>query len=134
MCKLMVTGVMDIIPKTSFPDIRKNRMIQSTQGNLLVIPREKKLVRFYVKLWESSIDQEGTYSLENILQKARSVLSPYTLDFTYCDWWSNYRIGQRLADQYSFHDRIFLAGDAARQFPDLCLDCSVLAYDCLTGL
>lgn len=39
-----VWDVMDLIPITNFPDIRKNCIIKSDHGNLLLVPRENKLV------------------------------------------------------------------------------------------
>lgn len=34
------------------------------------------------------------------------------MDYKYCDWWTIYKIGQRVANHCSYQDRIFLAGDA----------------------
>jgi phenol 2-monooxygenase (NADPH) len=47
-----------------------------------------------------------------ILKSAQKILQPYTLKYEYCDWWTAYQIGQRVGDKFSFHDRVFLAGDA----------------------
>jgi phenol 2-monooxygenase (NADPH) len=47
-----------------------------------------------------------------MLKMAQNILSPYKIDFRYCDWWSIYQIGQRIAPNFSVGDRIFLAGDA----------------------
>jgi phenol 2-monooxygenase (NADPH) len=113
---------MDIIPKTNFPDIRKVSMIQSAKGNLLTTPRERKLVRMYVQLPHKR--SESKTSLQEILERCQNILSPYTLSFEYCDWWSTYGIGQRLADHFSVQDRIFLAGDAVRR--------SIISYYTIT--
>lgn len=114
-CKI---GVMDILPKTDFPDIRLNCMIESKQGNLLTLPRENKLARFYVPISDEHAEQ-GQISVEKIdlkviMERTKAILSPYTLESKYCDWWSTYKIGQRLAEKFSIRNRIFLAGDAAR--------------------
>jgi phenol 2-monooxygenase (NADPH) len=108
---------MDIVPKTNFPDIRKDCMIQSTRGNLLIMPRERKLVRIYVPLSEkhSGSTVSDQTKLQDIFECCRNILSPYTISFDHCDWWSYYRVGQRLADHFSVHDRVFLAGDAVRK-------------------
>lgn len=123
-CKI---GVMDILPKTDFPDIRKNCMIESNQGNLLMLPREKKLARFYVPISDEHAKQ-GQISAERIdlkaiMERAKAILSPYTLESNYCDWWSTYKIGQRLAEKFSIRNRIFLAGDAARSWSPCALFC-----------
>lgn len=48
-----VWGVIDIVPQTDFPDIRKKATIRSGGGNLLLIPQEGdayNLVQFYIEL------------------------------------------------------------------------------------
>lgn len=47
-----------------------------------------------------------------ILKCAQRTLAPYKLDYKYCDWWTAYRIGQRVGSKFSMDERIFLAGDA----------------------
>lgn len=94
-------------------------MIESNRGNLLLLPRENRLVRFYVPISPDDSEQDANSeeevdSMKLILERARAILSPYTLESNHCDWWSTYRIGQRLADNFSLRNRLFLAGDAAR--------------------
>ena len=49
-----VWGVMDVLAVTDFPDIRVKAAISSSQGNILIIPREGGyLVRFYIELDET---------------------------------------------------------------------------------
>ncbi|KAG5721766.1 hypothetical protein E4T56_gene15691, partial [Termitomyces sp. T112] len=48
-----VWGVMDMVPRTNFPDFRKKSTIRSKAGNILIIPREgdnDNLTRFYIEL------------------------------------------------------------------------------------
>lgn len=83
-----------------------------------MLPREKKLARFYVPISDEHPNQ-GQLSVEQIdlkaiMDRTKTILSPYTLESNYCDWWSTYKIGQRLAEKFSIRNRIFLAGDAAR--------------------
>lgn len=116
--------MIDVIPKTDFPDIRKNCIIRSVKsGSLMLIPRQDKLVRFYVQLQTQSLAKEGEprfdksrYTQAHILETANKVLSPYKLTYHYCDWWSVYQVGQRLIDDYSINQRVFFAGDAARKY------------------
>jgi phenol 2-monooxygenase len=106
-----VWGVMDIYPKTNFPDIRRKCTIHSAAGNLLIIPREGgSLVRFYMQLPPGSQPKDVT--LHDLQNTARNIFAPYTMDFADTFWWSAYSIGQRLADNFHSHERIFLTGDA----------------------
>lgn len=49
---------------------------------------------------------------ERMFVEANKILAPYTLRYTYCDWWTIYRVGQRVSNHYTLHERVFLAGDA----------------------
>ncbi|KAI2777698.1 FAD binding domain-containing protein [Daldinia loculata] len=105
-----VWGVMDIYPRTNFPDIRKKAMIQSPAGNLIIIPREGDLlVRFYIEL-KGAIAKDVT--LEQLHENLRLILRPYDLEVAETAWWSAYSIGQRLADHFHKDYRVFLSGDA----------------------
>ncbi|KAI3318919.1 FAD binding domain-containing protein [Xylariaceae sp. AK1471] len=112
-----IWGVLDIVPITDFPDIRVRCMVHSAEfGSLMIIPRENKLVRLYIQLTEVSpgsgrVDR-FKITPEVIFKAARKIISPYKLDYHYCDWWTAYQIGQRVGDKFSQFDRVFLAGDA----------------------
>lgn len=114
-------GVIDVLAVTDFPDIRFKATIQSADGgNILLIPREGGyLVRLYVDMGQPAPGARLTE--EDVLERARAVLSPYTLDVHEVAWFSVYRVGHRVAD--SFDDvpeqllgarapRVFIAGDA----------------------
>ncbi|KAH9821440.1 phenol 2-monooxygenase [Teratosphaeria destructans] len=108
-------GVMDVVPLTNFPDIRKSCVIHSSTGSVMTVPRENRLVRLYVQMGETATDEKfdrSSVTAEKILAKAREAFHPYTLDFRICDWQSVYTVGQRLAPSFSFRDRVFLCGDA----------------------
>ncbi|PLN75710.1 FAD binding domain-domain-containing protein [Aspergillus taichungensis] len=108
-----VWGVMDMIPRTNFPDIRKKATIRSQAGNLLIIPREgdaRNLTRFYIELPAGTRPKE--VRLEDLQRTARAILSQYEIEFVETVWWSAYSIGQRLADVFHKDHRVFLAGDA----------------------
>ncbi|ORY71420.1 phenol hydroxylase [Pseudomassariella vexata] len=113
-----IWGVMDIIPITDFPDIRMRCAIHSAEnGSLMVIPRENKLVRLYIQLKEVTPDASGRadrtkIAPELIFRSAQKIIAPYNLDYQYCDWWTAYQIGQRVAPKFEAHERVFLAGDA----------------------
>jgi phenol 2-monooxygenase len=66
-------------------------------GSLMVIPREDKLVRLYIQLKEVTPDASGRadrskISPEVIFSAAQRILSPYKIDYEYCDWWTAYQV------------------------------------------
>ncbi|POS72812.1 FAD binding domain-containing protein [Diaporthe helianthi] len=106
-----IWGVMDLYPRTTFPDIRKKAVIQSSSGNLMIIPREgDSLVRFYIELPPDTVASK--VSLEDLQQRAKLIFRPYEMDIAETTWWSAYQIGQRLADNFHEQYRVFLTGDA----------------------
>ncbi|KAJ5641818.1 hypothetical protein N7490_005818 [Penicillium lividum] len=108
-----VWGVMDMVPRTNFPDFRKKSAIRSKAGNILIIPREggnNNLTRFYTELPSGTNPRDVT--LESLQRQAKKVLHPYQIDFAETVWWSAYSIGQRHADFFHKDHRVFLAGDA----------------------
>ncbi|KAL3455835.1 FAD binding domain-containing protein [Aspergillus heterothallicus] len=108
-----VWGVMDMVPRTDFPDIRKKVSIRSKAGNMLIIPREGEnynLTRFYIELPAGTKPKD--VKLEDLQQAARNIFSQFEIEFTETVWWSAYAIGQRHADFFHKEYRVFLAGDA----------------------
>lgn len=119
-------GVMDILAVTNFPDIRKKVAIQSAEsGSLLIIPREGGyMVRMYIELDQLHGDERASdrrITSTMLADKARAILSPYTLDVKEVPWWSAYEIGQRVCDTFDNVPNenrslqtpdIFIAGDA----------------------
>jgi 2-polyprenyl-6-methoxyphenol hydroxylase-like FAD-dependent oxidoreductase len=108
----------DIIPISDFPDIRSSSTIRSAEhGSLLMIPRERGLVRVYIQLTEVKLGANGRADRSkitpaSILQAAQRIMAPYTLTYEYCEWWTAYQIGQRVGTQFDYKSRVFLAGDA----------------------
>lgn len=90
----------------------------ANDGSLMVIPRENQMVRLYIQLKEVTPDASGRadrskITPEIIFTAAQKIISPYKIDYEYCDWWTAYQIGQRVAPSFSAHSsRIFLTGDA----------------------
>jgi phenol 2-monooxygenase len=106
-----VWGVMDVYPRTDFPDIRKKAVIHADAGNLLIIPREgDSLVRFYIELPAGTKVKD--VSAESLQAQARKIFSPYRMEIAETAWWSAYAIGQRRADFFTKSHRVFLTGDA----------------------
>jgi phenol 2-monooxygenase len=119
-------GVMDVLVRTDFPDIRLKCAIQSgDQGSILIIPREGGyLVRLYIELDALGPDERAAdrgVTPEALISKARRILHPFTFDVAQVAWWSAYEIGQRVCDGFDDTSaaergtkppRIFIAGDA----------------------
>jgi len=116
-------GVMDVLLNTDFPDIRLKSAIQSEEGSILLIPREGGyLVRLYVDLGtvtEENREAIRAMSAEAVVDVARRVLAPYTLETKEVVWFSVYEVAQRIADAFDdavgregVEPRVFIAGDA----------------------
>lgn len=118
-------GVMDVLAVTDFPDIRLKSLVQSSgDGSIVIIPREGGyLVRIYVELDKLAADERiasRNITVEHLIEAARRILRPHSLDVKEVAWWSVYEIGQRLTDRFDNlagddegeHPRVFIAGDA----------------------
>lgn len=108
-----VWGVIDLFPKTDFPDIRRKVTIHTDRGALVIIPREGgEMVRFYLQM--PSGTNAKIVTREHLHARAKSIFAGFQLEIVETFWWSAYTIGQRLASRFSAaNDRILLAGDAA---------------------
>lgn len=100
-------------------DIRRLSTVTNVAGTILVIPRERNLVRLYVPVQVvDTVTNAGarfdrsSITPEMIKERVQAIMKPYTFDFQVCDWWTAYQIGQRIAPTFAKGDRIFLAGDA----------------------
>lgn len=107
-------GVLDGELETDFPDIWSKTVVYSEEhGSVLIIPRERNLTRFYieVKNQQNSIDE--TF----VMDQARKIMAPYSLEWLSVEWFGNYRVTQRVAARFSdSSDRsphVFIAGDAS---------------------
>ncbi|KAI2615342.1 FAD binding domain protein [Hypoxylon sp. NC1633] len=110
-------GVMDIVPLSNFPGIRRSCVIHSKSGSVMTVPRENRLVRLYVQLGETSqggnLINPKDVTPEMILTRAQRILKPYQIDFKICDWHSVYTVRPRTPCRLCADTcRIFLAGDA----------------------
>ena len=120
-------GVMDVLPVTDFPDIRKKCIIHSEAGSILHIPREgNHLCRIYVDLGETDehgVDAHGRKvretPLEEVIERANAILHPYRIDVRDTPWHSVYEVAHRLTDRFDDaatspdgKPRVFLMGDA----------------------
>ncbi|KAK4207606.1 hypothetical protein QBC37DRAFT_92127 [Rhypophila decipiens] len=110
-----VWGVMDGVVKTDFPDIKMKCTIHSQHGSIMVIPREDNMVRLYIQI-ASSTDADfhprKTASAEEVQERAKRILEPYSIEWERVEWYSVYPIGQGISDKYTLDHRVFLGGDA----------------------
>ena len=111
-----VWGVVDGVPITNFPDIRCRAAIHSNEGSLMVIPREGSICRLYIQL-DLNVDEGGNVDRTQITPKmlmetAKKIFHPYTIDIPDIIWYTGYQIGQRLTSEYDKFNRVFIAGDA----------------------
>ncbi|KAG9850856.1 putative flavin-containing monooxygenase, partial [Aureobasidium melanogenum] len=119
-------GVMDVLAVSDFPDWRTKAAIHSaTQGSILIIPREGGyLVRLYIELDKLSANERVAsrkFSADKLIETAKRIFHPYTLDVKEVVWHSVYEIGQRLCNRFDNltaqeaeikYPNIFIAGDA----------------------
>ncbi|MGO4296522.1 FAD-binding monooxygenase [Glutamicibacter sp. MCAF14] len=118
-------GVMDTLGLTNFPDVRTKCAIHSKAGSILLIPREGgQLFRLYVDLGEVPEGDNGKVRetpLEEIIERAKAILNPYSLEVKDVAWHSVYEVGHRLADRFddvpveeigTREPRVFITGDA----------------------
>jgi phenol 2-monooxygenase len=98
-------GVMDVLAVTDFPDIRCKSFIQSAHdGTIIIIPREGGyLFRLYIELTKLETGERvasRNITVDELIDKARRIFNPYSLDVKEVPWWSVYEIGQRLTDKF----------------------------------
>ncbi|KAI9038226.1 2-polyprenyl-6-methoxyphenol hydroxylase [Aspergillus affinis] len=106
-------GVLDCIPVTDFPDIRKRCIIKSRAGNLMIIPRENRLVRFYIQLSPTMAAKfRSNYHPAALVIVAKAIMQPYMFEAANLQWSTIYTVGHRVCPTYSIQNRVFLAGDA----------------------
>ncbi|GAA5887203.1 hypothetical protein JCM5296_004561 [Sporobolomyces johnsonii] len=112
-----VWGVLDAVVVTDFPDIRLKVTIHSKDaGSILVVPRERDLVRFYIQMGTTKPGERfdrAAVTPESIIATAQRIFAPYTIDFKHVDWYTLYEVGQRLCPKMTLDERVFLAGDAS---------------------
>jgi phenol 2-monooxygenase len=108
-------GVIDVVLDTDFPDFRKHCTILSPHGTMLSVSRENNLTRLYIQLPGSDQDSSpvtGIESAQKMMESAAKILAPYRVSYSYCDWSTVYKVGQRVSNHFEYGQRIFLGGDA----------------------
>lgn len=114
-----VWGVLDGVVETDFPDLWSKVVIHSeARGTILCIPREQNMTRLYIEVKSSldvSVPETRQVTQEYVMQRAREIIAPYTLNWSSVEWFSNYKVGQRVASTFVDSTElpaVFIAGDA----------------------
>ncbi|KAF8198354.1 FAD binding domain-containing protein [Mycena galopus ATCC 62051] len=105
-------GILDFTPKTNFPTPRAKNIIQSPlAGALGYLPRPAGAARVYVMLDEKQIVSAD--ECKNVIaDKLRRGFAPYEMEIEETTWCTVFSASQRVAERFSGHGRIFIAGDA----------------------
>lgn len=77
---------------TMVADIRKRSIIRSGLGTLMVIPRERKLVRVYIQLSSCESPLPDKLQCEVITEAIRDALHPYSFSPKQVEWTTTYTV------------------------------------------
>ncbi|KIX06265.1 uncharacterized protein Z518_04240 [Rhinocladiella mackenziei CBS 650.93] len=108
-------GVLDGVIETDFPDLWSKVVVHSeTAGTVLCIPRERNMTRLYIELDRSlqdSVPAQATQEL--VMRKAQEIMAPFSVTWASVEWFSVYKVGQRVASTFVDEtERVFITGDA----------------------
>ncbi|RAK81588.1 uncharacterized protein BO72DRAFT_516636 [Aspergillus fijiensis CBS 313.89] len=128
--------VADVQLQSDFPDLRRRCAIRAAQGRMMLIPNALDTNRIYTLLNDEDLRQVAEqpspkangvngingvngyarYSdtaLEALLrQRVRDVAGTYKMEIKQILWISQYRLQQRIVDQFWDQRRVFILGDA----------------------
>jgi phenol 2-monooxygenase (NADPH) len=114
-----VWGVLDGELVTDFPDIWSKTVVYSPiYGSILIVPRERNLTRFYIELKYNIRPEPQRFDQQFLMQQAKLILAPFTVEWKMVEWFGRYQMRQRVAARFSDpRNRIFIAGDARLVVP-----------------
>ncbi|KAF4304859.1 putative phenol 2- protein [Botryosphaeria dothidea] len=95
-----VWGVMDVVPISNFPDMRHTSVISNDSGTILLVARERGLMRLYIPLTSphdepSKRIDRSNINLDMLKATAQKIFHPYKFEFEICDY--AYNIGWKVA-------------------------------------
>lgn len=110
-------GVLDGVIETDFPDLWSKVVIHSEEkGTILCIPRERNMTRLYIELnprMAASMPSDAA-TQDFVMKRAQEIIAPYSLEWKSVEWFSVYKVGQRVASRFADDsNRVFVAGDAS---------------------
>lgn len=108
-------GVIDGELETDFPDFWTKTVVRSRDnGSILGIPRERNQTRLYVELDNNRVSGCNEDEIKSIIQsEATKILLPYQIQWNTVEWVGIYKVGQRVASNFSDEDFVFIVGDAS---------------------
>ncbi|POR33233.1 Phenol 2-monooxygenase [Tolypocladium paradoxum] len=115
MSQAAIWGVLDGELITDFPDIWSKTLVYSEEhGSILIIPRERNMTRFYIELKACVGADRRALGQTFVMQQARKIMAPFSIDWKYIEWFGRYQVGQRVASRFAdAKTRVFLSGDAS---------------------
>ncbi|KAI5861558.1 FAD binding domain-containing protein [Durotheca rogersii] len=111
-----VWAVLDGELISDFPDLWSKTVVYSeVHGSILIVPRERGTTRFYVEIKpDTETSNLRELGQEFVMQRARQILAPYSVEWRTVEWFGNYQIGQRIANKFTDPNlQAFIAGDAS---------------------
>ncbi|KOS16683.1 Phenol 2-monooxygenase [Escovopsis weberi] len=110
-----VWGVLDGELITEFPDIWSKTLVYSEQhGSILIVPRERNMTRLYIELKASARIDRHELGQAFVMEQARKIMAPFSIDWKYIEWFGRYQVGQRVASHFADPQlNVFIAGDAS---------------------
>ncbi|KAK7446316.1 hypothetical protein VKT23_014522 [Stygiomarasmius scandens] len=110
-------AVIDVLsPVTNFPDIKKFNVLETRCGTMMLLPREpvrdKECIRLYCPA-PKNLGPNHEANIEDVIDMVHEALRPYTITWEEINWFTIYRVGQRIASNFDVKQKIFLAGDAS---------------------
>lgn len=107
-------GVIDGEIESDFPDLWTKSVVKSKEnGSVLIIPRERNQTRFYVQLDEDLSKCTQEQIKKDIQEKSKKIFRPYFLEWNTVEWIGVYKVGQRVASNFTDRNRVFIVGDAS---------------------
>ncbi|KAF7336115.1 Phenol 2-monooxygenase [Mycena venus] len=98
--------------ETDFPDIQKVTVVASAHGTIMLIPREEIHGRNCLRIY-CELDRGGNPTLQDVIVTIHRVFRPYKFSWDEINWFTIYRVAQRVASSFDVKERIFLVGDSA---------------------
>ncbi|KAG9239305.1 FAD binding domain-containing protein [Amylocarpus encephaloides] len=110
-------GVLDGVIETDFPDLWSKVVIHSEEkGTILCIPRERNMTRLYIELNPRMAEalSNDAATQDFVIKRAQEIIAPFTLKWESIEWFSVYKVGQRVANRFTDdEEKVFITGDAA---------------------
>jgi len=83
---------------------------------MMLLPREsvrdKECIRLYCPA-PKNLGPNHEANIEDVIDMIHDALRPYTITWEEINWFTIYRVGQRIASKFDVKQKIFLAGDAS---------------------